>query len=112
MAKEKQRLRKKDLVDNIFLLLSKEFDLQDKIDDIRNIRIPVEKVSSFLSENYNLSYSSNNYIFSQIRSFEEENSLKLFEKIPDSTGKLNSLLLYTAVSTVSIRKNIFIPHQN
>ncbi len=86
MGKEKQRLRKEDLVDNIFLLLSKEFDRQDEIDDIRNIRIPVEDVSSFLNENFSLKYSSNNYIYTQLRSFEEENSLKLFQKIPDPSG--------------------------
>ena len=108
MAKEKQRLRKKDLVDNIFLLLSKEFDLQDEIDDIRNIRIPVEKVSSYLSENYNLSYSSNNYIFSQIRSFEEENSLKLFEKIPDSTGKTEFFIaVYSGINSFNQKKYLY-----
>ena len=108
MAKEKHRLRKKDLVDNIFLLFSREFDLQDKIDDIRNIRIPVERVSSFLSENYNLSYSSNNYIFSQLRSFEEENSLRLFEKIPDHTGAAEFYIaVYSGINSFNQKKYLY-----
>lgn len=108
MAKEKQRLRKKDLVDNIFLLFSKEFDRQDKVDDIRNIRIPVEKVSSFLSDNFNLSYSSNNYIFTQLRSFEEENSLRLFEKIADPSGTTEFFIsVYSGINSFNQKKYLY-----
>ena len=108
MAKEKQRLRKRDLVENIFLLLSREFDLQDKVDDIRNIRIPVEQVSRFLNENFNLKYSSNNYIFSQIRSFEEESSLRLFEKIPDDSGETEFYIaVYSGINSFNQKKYLY-----
>ncbi len=108
MAKEKQRLRKKDLVENIFLLLSREFDQQDEVDDIRNIRIPVEKVGCFLSENYNLKYSSNNYIFTQLRSFEEENCLRLFEKISDPSGSTEFYIaVYSGINSFNQKKYLY-----
>ncbi len=108
MGKDRQRLRKKDLVDSIFLLFSREFDIQDKVDDIRNIRIPVEKVSSFLNENFNLKYRSNSYIFSQLRSFEEENSIKLFEKIPDNSGKTEFYIaVYSGINSFNQKKYLY-----
>lgn len=108
MTKDKQRLRKKDLVSNIFLLFSKEFDLQDKVDDIRNLRIPVEKVRSFLNDNYNLKYSCNNYIFTQLRSFEEDNSLKLFEKIPDPSGNTEFFIaVYSGINSFNQKKYLY-----
>ena len=109
MAKEKQRLRKKDLVENIFLLFSREFDKQDDYDDILDIKIPVEKVNSFLKENHNLQYSSNNYIFSQLRSFEEENNLKLFSKTPDRNGKSEFLIsIYNGINSFNQKEYLYI----
>ena len=108
MAKEKQRLRKKDLVENIFLLFSKEFDLQDDEDDIRNIRIPVEMVSAFLKEHYNLQYSSNNYIYSQLRSFEEENNIRLFSKESDRSGKTDFYLtICSSINSFNQKKYLY-----
>ncbi len=76
----KQRLRMKDLVTEVFLYLSKKFD-QSSLDSINQLVVPIEEIRSYLNEKYAISYTSNQHILNQLKSYQEELGEPLFKKI-------------------------------
>ncbi len=78
----KQRLRMKDLVTEVFLYLSKKFEQSDVL-SINQLIVPLEEIRSYLNEKYAISYTSNQHIFNQLRSYEDELGVPLFRKIKE-----------------------------
>ena len=76
----KQRLRMKDLVTEVFLYLSKKFEQGDE-ESINEIVMPLEEIREHLNKKYSISYTSNQHIYNQLRSYEDEQGVSLFKKV-------------------------------
>jgi DeoR/GlpR family transcriptional regulator of sugar metabolism len=88
----KHRLKRKDLVKYIFIIFSGEYDKSDA-ETIWDIEIPVEKLRIHLKEKYGVDYTSNSYIYSQLKHYEEEIGLTLF-KFEKSKGNEQNIIVF------------------
>ncbi len=73
----KHRLKRKDLVKYIFFIFSEEYDKSD-VETIWDIKIPAERLRVLLKQKYKADYTSNSYIYTQLKHYEEEIGFKLF----------------------------------
>ena len=81
----KHRLKHKDLVKYVFFIFSDKYEKSDA-ETIWDIKIPLERLRNLLKERYKANYTSNSYIYTQLKRYEEEIGSKLFrfEKEPGS----------------------------
>ena len=97
--KTKQRLKKKEMILNLFSLFSEKYDSVSDI-SIFDIVIPVEEIQNYLEKNFSIQYTSSTWILTQIKRYESLIGYPLFQKIksqdnPDSF----SLALYNKMSS-------------
>jgi DeoR/GlpR family transcriptional regulator of sugar metabolism len=76
----KHRLKRKDLVTKVFYLLSEVYEQSDR-DSIWDIELPIERIREHLSTKYGVCYSSDQWVYTQLRRYEEEIGARLFRKI-------------------------------
>ncbi len=104
----KQRLRMKDLVTEVFLYFSQKFELSDAV-SINHIIVPLEEIRSFLNEKYAISYTSNQHIYNQLRSYEDELGAPLFRKIkPGSDSEDFSITLQDKLDSFKQKQLLYI----
>jgi len=87
----KHRLRRRDLVTNIFSLFSEEFERSDA-ESIWEIEIPMEGIKNYLQEKHSITYKSNHWVYTQLKRYEEELGVKLFRKDCGGKDKQNFFL--------------------
>ncbi len=75
-----QRLKRGDLVMGVLYRFSEVFE-SSQVEAIRDISIPIEELRAHLKERFGVDYSSSQWIFTQLRRYEDEIGAKLFEKI-------------------------------
>jgi len=73
------RVKRNDLIMSLFVLFSTEYDLQ-KEESIMDLTLPMERIKAFLQVRFSVSYSGNQWIYTQIRHYEEEIGCRLFVK--------------------------------
>jgi DeoR/GlpR family transcriptional regulator of sugar metabolism len=76
----KHRLKRKDLVTKVFYLLSEVYEQSDR-ESIWDIELPIERIREHLSTKYGVCYSSDQWVYTQLRRYEEEIGARLFRKI-------------------------------
>jgi len=76
----KHRLKKDDLAMKIFFLFSDVYEQSSK-ESIWEIEVPIEQVRDVLRDHYGVAYNSNQWIYTQLRRYEDEMGVKLFRKI-------------------------------
>ncbi len=84
----RHRLKKDALVMKIFRFLSDVYEQSDR-ESIWEIEVPIEEVREALRASSGVEYNSNQWIFTQLRRYEDEIGVKLFRKLPggkDGTG--------------------------
>ena len=87
----KHRLKQKELVMNIFFLFERRYE-QTAVENIWDIKLPIEEIKNELEEICSIHYRSNLWIYTQLRRYEEELGVQLFRK--DNAGcKKGSFLL-------------------
>ncbi|WP_146049498.1 hypothetical protein [Alkalispirochaeta sphaeroplastigenens] len=77
--KKPQRLKRKDLVMGVLYHFSEIFESSDA-ESIWDIAIPVEDLCAHLKERFGVEYSSNQWVYTQLRRYEDEIGARLFEK--------------------------------
>jgi DeoR/GlpR family transcriptional regulator of sugar metabolism len=84
-GRTKHRLKRRDLVTKVFYLLSEVYERSDK-ESIWDIELPIEQIRQYLKRTYGVEYNSNQWVYTQLRRYEEEIGVKLFRKVrrPDS----------------------------
>ena len=102
----KHRLKRHDLVKSLFFLFSQEYDSR-KDESILDIQIPTNQVIKYLQERFSVSYSGNNWIFTQIRNYEEEIGYRLFQKEKNGDGGF-SLRLYTKMEAFEQKRHLYV----
>ena len=102
----KHRLKRHDLVKSLFFLFSQEYDSR-KDESILDIQIPIDQVIKYLQERFSVSYSGNNWIFTQIRNYEEEIGYRLFQKEKNGDGGF-SLRLYTKMEAFEQKRHLYV----
>ncbi len=75
----KHRLKRKDLVMNIFFMFEEEYE-KNEVESIWDIKIPIESVKSYLRESCSVSYRSNLWVYTQLKRYEDELGVKLFRR--------------------------------
>lgn len=102
----KHRIKRHDLVNSLFFLFSQEYDSR-KDESILDIRISVEQVLEYLQERFSVSYTGNQWIFTQIRNYEEEIGYRLFEKSKDDDNSY-SLMLYSKMEAFEQKRHLYV----
>lgn len=74
-----QRLHRKELAMGVLYLFSDVFE-GSSAESILDVSIPIAQVRSHLRERFGVEYSSNQWIFTQLRRYEEEVGATLFKK--------------------------------
>jgi DeoR/GlpR family transcriptional regulator of sugar metabolism len=85
-ANLKHRLKQKDLVMNIFFMFEEEYERND-VESIWDIKLPIERVKAYLEEHCSVSYRSNLWVYTQLKRYEEELGVKLFQKDEEGCAK-------------------------
>lgn len=74
-----------------------------------DLKIPIEKIRQFLEEQLGVHYSSNHYIYSQLKSFEHDAGIRLFRKItlPDIDSEF-CLTIHDKIDTFEQKKHLYV----
>ncbi|HOX33535.1 MAG TPA: hypothetical protein PLB91_14485 [Spirochaetales bacterium] len=86
MAKTRQRLNRNELVAALFILFSEEYD-RSSADSILDLDLPLSAVRDHLRERFGITYTSDTWIGTQLRKFEEEEGVPLFRKSEGPGGE-------------------------
>jgi hypothetical protein len=76
----KHRLKRKDLATKIFYLFSEVYEQSDS-ESIWEIELPIEQIREHLKTRYDVDYKSGQWIYTQLRRYEEEIGVRLFRKL-------------------------------
>jgi len=79
-SRTKHRLKRKDLITKIFYLFSEVYEQSDR-ESIWEIELPIEQIREHLKTKYDVDYNSGQWIYTQLRRYEEEIGVRLFRKI-------------------------------
>jgi len=79
MGKKPQRLKQKDLVAALFVLFSEEYDVRG-VDSILDLELPLRTVRDYLRERFGIDYTSDAWIVTQLRKYEDEVGVALFRR--------------------------------
>lgn len=102
----KHRIKRHDLVKSLFFLFSQEYDSR-KDESILDIRIPIDQVIEYLQKQFSVSYSGNQWIFTQIRNYEEEIGFRLFQKEKETDNSF-SLRLYSQMNAFEQKRHLYV----
>ncbi len=92
--RQKHRLKQKELVMSIFSLFSTEFE-ESNVSSIWDITLPIEKIITYLNEKHNVLYKNAMWVYTQLRRYENELGVRLFQKIQKEGSESNfSLKIY------------------
>ncbi len=101
----KHRLKPQQLVDFLFLLFSRNYDAKD-VESIFELEIPLEEVTASLEEHYAVAYSDKQWIFTQIRKYENRTGSRLFDKVRKDNALF--LRLHRNMRSFSQKKHLYI----
>ena len=101
----KHRLKQKDLVALLLALFSEEYD-KAQVDSITDILLPMSAIKTYLQSKVGISYTSDAWIITQVRKYEEENDTVLFRKTASQEGA--ALGLCQNISTYEQKRHLYV----
>lgn len=101
------RLKRSDLAMKIFYLFSEEHEHSDK-ESIWDLELPMETVRQYLATEHGVSYRSNQWIYTQLRRYEQEVGVSLFRKIPDGSGDSFRLALHAPMPRFYQKRHLYV----
>lgn len=104
------RLRRKDLVLGVLYRFSEVFESSQK-ETIWDIAISVEEIQAHLKERFGVEYNSSQWIFTQLRRYEDEIGARLFEKRSSKTTKDVKLALYPRMLEFVQKQHLHVPQK-
>ncbi len=108
MSPVKKRLKQQDLVMIIFRLFADEYENSDA-KSIWDIRLPIDQIKTILTERHNVTYRSNLWVYTQLKRYEEDSGVRLFNK--EQKGKNNqsfNLSIYDNMLTFTQKQHLYI----
>ncbi len=110
-APGKHRLRKKELISNIFSLFSERYDLTDE-KSIFDLIIPISEIQNYLEERCNVKYTSCTWIYTQIKRYEDILGVHLFKKIktPDNPENFD-IAIYQGMTSYTQFQHLYLTHK-
>ena len=110
-APGKHRLRKKELISNIFSLFSERYDLTDE-KSIFDLIIPISEIQNYLEERCNVKYTSCTWIYTQIKRYEDILGVHLFKKIKTSDNPENfDIAIYQGMTSYTQFQHLYLTHK-
>ncbi len=104
----KHRLKKKDLIMNIFALFSEEYE-RSTHDSIWDIIIPIEYVIEYLKEKCEVDYKSSLWLWTQMKRYEEDLGVKLFRKVKkDQSNKEFSIAIHYPFENFFQKQHLYV----
>lgn len=110
-APGKHRLRKKELISNIFSLFSERYDSTDE-KSIFDLSIPISEIQIYLEERCNVKYTSCTWIYTQIKRYEDILGVHLFKKINsiDDPESFN-IAIYEGMTSYTQFQHLYLTHK-
>ncbi len=110
-APGKHRLRKKELISNIFSLFSERYDSTDE-KSIFDLAIPISEIQIYLEERCNVKYTSSSWIYTQIKRYEDILGVHLFKKIKSLDNSDNfDISIYNGMTSYTQFQHLYLTHK-
>ena len=107
----KHRLRKKELISNIFSLFSERYDSTDE-KSIFDITIPISEIQTYLEERCNVKYTSSTWIYTQIKRYEDILGVHLFRKIKSQDNPESfDITIYEGMTYYTQFQHLYLTHK-
>lgn len=104
-ATSKHRLKQKGLVTLLLTLFSEEYD-KAQVDSITDILLPMSAIKTYIKNKTGVSYSSETWITTQLRKYEEEIGNPLFRKATSQGGV--ALGLFQNITTYEQKRHLYV----
>ena len=110
-APGKHRLRKKELITNIFSLFSETYDSTDE-KSIFDLSIPISEIQIYLEKRCNVKYTSCTWIYTQIKRYEDILGVHLFKKINSNDDPESfNLAIYQGMTSYTQFQHLYLTHK-
>ncbi len=110
-APGKHRLRKKELISNIFSLFSERYDSTDE-KSIFHITIPISEIQIYLEERCNVKYTSSTWIYTQIKRYEDILGVHLFKKTKSLDDPESfDIAIYEGMTSYTQFQHLYLTHK-
>ncbi len=106
-SQTRHRLKQSELVTKLFYLFSEVFEESD-CDSIWDLSIPIGQVKNILEEKYDIHYKSGNWIFIQLKRYEDEHGVVLFQKEKRGTENECALKLHRNMVTFFQKQHLYL----
>ncbi len=104
----KHRLKRKDLIMNIFALFSEEYE-KSMYESIWEIVISIEYVIEYLKEKCEVNYKSSLWLWTQMKRYEEELGVKLFRKVKNNKNDTEfSIAIYYPFKNFFQKQHLYV----
>jgi len=104
----KHRLKREELVMAVLSLLSDEFERSD-VESIWEVSLQVATIRQHLSERHGTSYSSDHWLHTQLRRYEDELGVPLFERRKPAEGSgETALALYAPMVDFYQKQHLYV----
>lgn len=105
---KKQRLKRDELVDYVFAAFSERYE-STTVDSIYELIIPLSDIRAGLNKSYAADYNSDTWIFTQLRRYEREHGVKLFEKADvTEDGRPTALAIYGGITRFTQKRHLYV----
>jgi len=101
------RLKRDDLVMKIFFLFSDEQE-HTSAESIWDLELPMEQIRQHLLTTHGVSYRSNQWIFTQLRRYEQEVGVELFRKVPGRSRDEFRLAIHQPMRSFHQKRHLYV----
>jgi DeoR/GlpR family transcriptional regulator of sugar metabolism len=105
-----QRLKRKDLVMGILYKFSELFE-STQAESINDIAIPIDQLRKHLKDRFGVDYTSNQWVFTQLRRYEDEIGARLFEKSDMKNANTFNLILHPHMIEFVQKQHLYVPQK-
>src|SRR6056297_2045730 len=109
-GKTARRLKRKDLVMGVLYRFSEVFE-SSQAESILDISIPIQEMRAHLKKRFGVEYSSNQWVYTQLRRYEDEIGAKLFDKTSMKDTNSFDLILYPDMLEFVQKQHLHVPQK-
>jgi DeoR/GlpR family transcriptional regulator of sugar metabolism len=103
----KHRLKRNDLVMNVFFFFSEEQD-HTAAESIWELEVPMERIRQYLMTKTGATYRSNQWIYTQLRRYEQEVGVQLFRKLPGTSRDEFTLAIHRPMRSFHQKRHLYV----
>lgn len=102
-----RRLKRNDLVMTIFFLFADEQEHSDA-ESIWDLELPMERIRQHLLAVHGVAYRSNQWIFTQLRRYEQEAGVQLFRKVSGGSRDEFRLAIHQPMESFHQKRHLYV----